>query len=112
MRLHGPGGHTARPHLTADLVYALGKVVTELPAALSRRVDPRAALSVVWGRVEAGRAANAIPTTGEAEGTVRCLDAGAWHAAPELVERAGRTRSSRRTACGPRSATPATCRRS
>ena len=29
-----PGGHTARPHLTADLVYALGKVVTELPAAL------------------------------------------------------------------------------
>ena len=24
----GPGGHTARPHLTADLVYALGLVVT------------------------------------------------------------------------------------
>ena len=61
VRLHGPGGHTARPHLTADLVFALGKVVTELPAALSRRVDPRAALSLVWGRVGAGRAANAIP---------------------------------------------------
>ncbi len=87
VRLSGPGGHTARPHLTADVVYALGKVVTELPAALSRRVDPRAALSVVWGRVAAGRAANAIPTSGEAEGTVRCLDAGAWHDAPLLVER-------------------------
>ncbi len=24
VRLTGPGGHTARPHLTADLVYALG----------------------------------------------------------------------------------------
>jgi amidohydrolase len=87
VRLSGPGGHTARPHLTADVVYALGKVVTDLPAALSRRVDPRAALSVVWGRVAAGRAANAIPTSGEAEGTVRCLDAGAWTDAPELVER-------------------------
>jgi len=86
VRLSGPGGHTARPHLTADLVYALGRLVTELPAALSRRVDPRASLSLVWGRVTAGRAANAIPQTGEAEGTVRCLDAGAWHDSPAMVE--------------------------
>ena len=42
---------------------------------------------MVWGRVAAGRAANAIPTSAEAEGTVRCLDAGAWPDAPELVER-------------------------
>ena len=40
-----PGGHTARPHLTADLVFALAKVVTELPAVLSRRVDPRAGVA-------------------------------------------------------------------
>ncbi len=86
VRLTGPGGHTARPHLTADLVYALGRVITELPGALSRRVDPRASLSVVWGRVAAGRAANAIPQTGEVEGTVRCLAAGAWLGAPALVE--------------------------
>jgi amidohydrolase len=87
VRLSGPGGHTARPHLTADVVYALGKVITELPAALSRRVDPRAALSVVWGRVAAGRVANAIPTSAECEGTVRCLDTAAWSDAPELIER-------------------------
>jgi amidohydrolase len=86
VRLTGRGGHTARPHLTGDLVFALGKVVTELPAALSRRVDPRAALSVVWGRIEAGRAANAIPTDGVVEGTLRCLDRTAWEGAPELVE--------------------------
>lgn len=86
VRLSGPGGHTARPHLTADLVYALGRLVTELPAALSRRVDPRASLSVVWGRVAAGRVANAIPQTGEVEGTVRCLDTAAWQDAPALVE--------------------------
>ncbi len=86
VRVTGPGGHTARPHLTADLVYALGKIVTELPAALSRRVDPRSSLSLVWGRVSAGSAANAIPDDGIAEGTVRCLDDKAWHEAPDLLK--------------------------
>jgi amidohydrolase len=67
-------------------VYALGKIVTELPAALSRRVDPRSSLSLVWGRVSAGTAANAIPDDGIAEGTVRCLDDEAWHEAPDLLK--------------------------
>ena len=82
----GPGGHTARPHLTADVVYALGKIVTEVPAALSRRVDPRAGLSLVWGRVSAGAAANAIPDEGFVEGTVRCLDTAVWRSATPLIE--------------------------
>src|SRR3984957_5983669 len=86
VRLTGPGGHPARPHLTADLVFALGKVITELPAALSRRIDPRSGLSLVWGKVSAGSAANAIPDDGVVEGTVRCLDDSAWHDAPELVK--------------------------
>src|SRR5215472_16615434 len=85
VKVSGPGGHTARPHLTADLVYALGKIVTELPAALSRRVDPRSSLSLVWGRISAGLAANAIPDDGIVEGTVRCLDDEAWHTAPDLL---------------------------
>ena len=82
----GPGGHTARPHLTADVVYALGKIVTELPAALSRRVDPRSSLSLVWGMISAGSSPNAIPGQGIAEGTVRCLDEEAWRSAAGLVE--------------------------
>lgn len=86
VQLTGSGGHTARPHLTADLVFALGKIITELPAALSRRVDPRSGLSLVWGRVSAGSAPNAIPDVGVAEGTVRCLDDSAWHAAPDLLK--------------------------
>lgn len=87
VRLSGAGGHTARPHLTSDLVYALGKVVTELPAALSRLVDPRAGFSLVWGRISAGSAPNVIPDDAVAEGTVRCLDDEAWHTAPDLLKR-------------------------
>ncbi|MBZ5740224.1 amidohydrolase [Nocardioides mangrovi] len=83
--LSGSGGHTSRPHLTEDLTYALGKVVTELPAILSRRLDPRSGVSVVWGLIRAGSAHNVIPATGRAGGTVRMLDAIAWSEAEKLV---------------------------
>ena len=75
VRLTGRGGHTSRPHLTEDLTFALGKLVVELPAILSRRLDPRAGASVVWGLVRAGSAHNVIPGGGYAAGTVRILDA-------------------------------------
>ncbi|PZS05153.1 MAG: amidohydrolase [Pseudonocardiales bacterium] len=83
--LSGPGGHTARPHLTVDLVYALGRLITELPDLLSRHVDPRAALSLVWGAVDAGRAVNAIPMSGRVRGTLRVFDRDAWTAAEPMV---------------------------
>src|SRR5919112_2779564 len=74
VRVTGRGGHTSRPHLTQDLTYALATLVTQLPAALSRRLDPPAGASVVWGVVRAGAAVNVIPASGEAHGTVRMLD--------------------------------------
>lgn len=83
--LSGKGGHTSRPHLTEDLVFALGKLVTELPAVLSRKMDPRAGVSVVWGLVRAGSAPNVIPAVGQVGGTVRMLDAVAWADAESLV---------------------------
>jgi len=85
LRLSGPGGHTARPQLTVDLVYALAALVTELPAALSRRMDPRAGVSLVWGAINAGNAANAIPQFGEVRGTLRAMDQRAWSLAPDLI---------------------------
>jgi amidohydrolase len=85
VRLSGRGGHTSRPHLTEDLTFALGKLVVELPAILSRRLDPRAGVSVVWGMVRAGAAHNVIPGAGYAAGTVRMLDAVAWGEAEALV---------------------------
>jgi len=85
VQLKGKGGHTSRPHLTEDLTFALGKLVTELPAILSRRLDPRAGVSVVWGLVQAGSTHNVIPATGRVAGTVRMLDAVAWVDAEKIV---------------------------
>jgi amidohydrolase len=87
IRLAGSGGHTSRPHLTEDLTFALAKIVTELPAVLSRRLDPRVGVSVVWGRLEAGRAVNVIPDEGSLAGTVRMLDAVAWSDMEERIRR-------------------------
>ncbi|WP_299443190.1 amidohydrolase [uncultured Phycicoccus sp.] len=84
--LHGRGGHTSRPQLTEDLVYALAKVVTDVPAVLGRRLDPRTGAALVWGMVGAGRVANVIPSTGECRGTLRMLDAESWLTVGPLLE--------------------------
>jgi amidohydrolase len=78
IRLTSPGGHTARPHLTADLVEALGLLITQLPLLLSRQVDPRSGTVLVWGAVHAGEAANAIPQHGVLRGTLRTADHATW----------------------------------
>src|SRR5262249_16679291 len=89
VRVSGPGGHTARPHLTVDLVHTLGRIITEVPGMLSRAADPRAAMSLIWGSVDAGLAANAIPQSGTLRGTVRVLDPSAWDQVESLVRRLG-----------------------
>ncbi len=76
--LHSPGGHTSRPHLTGDLVYALGTLITGVPGVLSRRIDPRKSTVMVWGAVNAGVAANAIPQTGTLAGTIRTSSRETW----------------------------------
>ncbi|MGW7382045.1 amidohydrolase [Streptomyces sp. NPDC054794] len=86
--LDGPGGHTARPHLTTDLVTAAARVVTDVPALVARRVDSRSGLAVTWGRIESGHAPNVIPQHAELSGTVRCLDIEAWRQAPDIVHAA------------------------
>jgi len=84
--LTGPGGHTARPQLTADLVTALGDVIVSVPQILARRVDPRAGVNLGWGEVQAGSAANVIPRTGSVSGTLRMLDRAQWETMPTLLD--------------------------
>ncbi|WP_307802101.1 amidohydrolase [Actinomadura violacea] len=70
----GPGGHTARPYLTADLVTAIAAMAKDVPAALAREIDPRIGHVLAFGHISAGTAANSIPTTGLLEGSLRLLD--------------------------------------
>ncbi|WP_371682414.1 amidohydrolase [Kitasatospora sp. MMS16-BH015] len=85
LSLDGPGGHTARPHLTTDLVTAIARMAADLPPALARRMDPRWGVSLVWGRIASGSASNVIPQHAELAGTVRCLELDGWREAPEAL---------------------------
>lgn len=85
VNLRGAGGHTSRPHLTTDIIGALGAVVTQTPFVLTRRLDPRSGASLIWGRIRAGSVENAIPRTGEVGGTLRVLDVPGWKAALALL---------------------------
>ncbi len=85
--LEGPGGHTARPHKTVDLIYAAGKVITELPALLNRLTDSRMPMTIVFGKVAGGSADNVIPTSVELSGTCRTLDRTLWEEIPALIDR-------------------------
>src|SRR5690606_23860967 len=83
--LTGPGGHTARPELTVDLVDVAAQVAHELP----RRIQGRAGaepVKVVFGAIHAGDAPNVIPTHAVLRGVVRTQSLAVWRALPRIVE--------------------------
>lgn len=88
IKFSGAGGHTSRPHLTNDLVFAMGAVITQVPGILSRHIDPRSGANLTWGVVNAGSAPNVIPAAGSLVGTLRCLDIDAWERAGAMLDEA------------------------
>lgn len=94
--LAGPGGHTARPELTVDLISVAARVIAELPSQVASRLrslgrghpgtDPADGLvKIVFGAVHAGDAANVIPTHAELRASVRTPSLEVWEVLPELV---------------------------
>jgi amidohydrolase len=88
VRLHGPGGHTARPHLTVDLVAVAGRLAADLQGALERRLGDAGDIRMVFGVLHAGTAANVIPTVATLRGTLRTPSPEVWAMAPELLQEA------------------------
>jgi len=86
--LEGPGGHTARPHQTVDLISDAARLVHELPGALRRTIDARSPLTVAFGSIQGGRSGNVIPTRVELRGTARTLDRSLWEVLPGLMDKA------------------------
>lgn len=85
--LHGPGGHTSRPHKTVNLIDAAARVAVELPTAIRESLDARSPVVTVFGSIHGGDAANVIPTEVTLRGTVRTLDPALWDILPSLVEK-------------------------
>lgn len=83
--LTGPGGHTARPHLTVDLVRVTADVVRELPDALARHLDAADRVLLVFGAVHSGDAANVIPARSVLRASLRTPDVEVWDRAEKAL---------------------------
>ena len=90
IRLGGPGGHTARPEMTVDLVTVAARMVAELPGCVAGRFDDLGAVRLVFGAVHAGDAANVIPAHAELRGSVRTPSTDVWDALPAAVDQEAR----------------------
>lgn len=89
IELAGPGGHTARPELTVDLISIGARVISELPdlvaEAVRRAGSPDAEVKLVFGAMHAGDAANVIPTSCLLRASVRTPSLDAWEGLEKIV---------------------------
>ena len=81
--LRGPGGHTARPSMTVEMVSLASRVALELPALLTQRSQGE--LLLVFGSLQSGEAPNVIPTAARLAGSLRTPDRDAWDTAGALL---------------------------
>jgi amidohydrolase len=71
IRVHGLGGHGARPHEAVDAVVVTGLLITAVQTLVSREINPAYPSVVTIGKVEAGSAANVIAESATLYGTIR-----------------------------------------
>ncbi|AJE98369.1 M20 aminoacylase family protein [Pandoraea apista] len=71
IRIHGRGGHAARPHLAVDPVVIGSSLVMALQTVVARNIDPTEAAVVTVGTFHAGFAPNVIPEDATLEMSVR-----------------------------------------
>ena len=75
IKIHGRGGHGAKPHQTVDPVVVSASLVMALQNVVSRNVDPLEMAVVTVGSIHGGNAPNVIPDSVELQLTVRTFNA-------------------------------------
>jgi len=74
IRIHGKGGHAARPHLTIDPIIVGAEIVLAAQSIISRQIDAQRPTVLSITCFNGGSASNVIPDKIELVGTLRCLD--------------------------------------
>ena len=74
IRIHGRGGHAARPHEARDPIAAAAQLINSLYLFVPRSTDSLEAVVVTIGQVIGGDNPNVIPEWLELNGTLRTLD--------------------------------------
>ncbi len=74
IRIHGRGGHAARPHETSDPIAAAANLINALYLYIPRATDSQDSVVVTIGQITGGDTANVIPEEVLLRGTIRTLD--------------------------------------
>lgn len=74
IRIHGRGGHAARPHEARDPIAAAAQLINALYLFIPRSTDSLESVVVTIGQVIGGDNPNVIPEWLELNGTLRSLD--------------------------------------
>ncbi len=86
LTLSGPGGHTARPRATVDLVRWAARVADRLWDVV--QAESATPVTLVLGSLRAGAAANVIPSRATLRGSFRTADRDTWAHGERLVRSA------------------------
>jgi len=86
--IHGPGGHTARPQLTVDMVDTVAMAARELPGIVADKLGGWDRARLVFGSIHAGSAANVIPARAVLSGSVRTPENAVWERFPQALDEA------------------------
>lgn len=88
LTISGPGGHTARPGLTVDLVSVVAMLASRLPEEMADRTGGPENCLLVFGSMHAGSAANVIPSSAVLGGSIRTQSRDVWEMFPEQLAQA------------------------
>ncbi len=75
VRVHGRGGHAARPQRAVDPIVIASQIVVALQSLVARRVDPLDSAVISTCQFHAGTVGNVIPDMAVLNGTVRTFKA-------------------------------------
>lgn len=82
----GESGHGARPYEAVDAIWIAAQVITALQQAIGRTHNPLRPVVLTIGKIQGGRAPNAIADCVKLLGTVRSLHPDTYAELPDWIE--------------------------
>lgn len=90
VRVHGKAAHVSTPERGVDALYIASRIVTDIQALITRRINPMENALIGIGKLQAGSAYNVIAAEARMEGTVRVFSPGIRQEIRERIEQTAR----------------------
>lgn len=88
--VHGKSAHVSTPERGVDALYIASRIVTDIQALITRRINPMENALIGIGKLQAGNAYNVVAAEARMEGTVRTFSPGIRKEIRGQIERIAR----------------------